>query len=79
MATRHLLNLKLSLRLLLRDVLAGEITLLAIALIVAVASMTSVGFLTDRVSAALEREANQILGGDAPKRPARKGSPSMKV
>ncbi|MEY3201625.1 MAG: hypothetical protein RIR70_1175, partial [Pseudomonadota bacterium] len=54
----------LSARLLKRDFLSGEITLLAIALVVAVASMTSVGFFTDRVASALQREANQVLAGD---------------
>lgn len=49
---------------LLRDLRAGELHLLALALIIAVASLTSVGFLTDRVSQALHREANQLLGGD---------------
>lgn len=56
--------LRLSFRMLLRDLRAGELHLLALALIIAVASLTSVGFLTDRVGQALDREANQLLGGD---------------
>ena len=47
-----------------RDFRAGELNLLGAALIVAVAALTSVGFLADRVSRGLEREANQLLGGD---------------
>src|SRR5574337_964619 len=56
--------LRLALRTLLRDLRAGELHLLGIALVIAVASLVSVGFLTDRVAQALEREANQLLGGD---------------
>lgn len=59
-----LTRLRFAARMLRRDLMAGEITLLAIALVVAVAAMTSVGFFTDRVQAVLEREANQLLGGD---------------
>ena len=44
-----------------RDLRAGELGLLLVALIVAVASLTSVGFFTDRVAQALKREANQLL------------------
>ena len=47
-----------------RDLRAGELNLLVLALLIAVASLTSVGFLTDRVAQALNREANQLLGGD---------------
>jgi len=54
----------LSLRMLRRDLRAGELGLLAMALVIAVASLTSVGFFTDRVAQALKREANQLLGGD---------------
>ncbi|MBS0370251.1 MAG: FtsX-like permease family protein [Proteobacteria bacterium] len=54
----------LSFRMLRRDLRAGELGLLLAALIIAVASLTSVGFFTDRVAQALAREANQLLGGD---------------
>ncbi len=54
----------LSLRMLRRDLRAGELGLLLVALVIAVASLTSVGFFTDRVAQALKREANQLLGGD---------------
>jgi putative ABC transport system permease protein len=55
---------RLGLRTLLRDARAGELRLLLIALIVAVAAVTSVGFLADRVGRALERNAAQMLGAD---------------
>jgi len=54
----------LMLRLLARDWRAGELTLLAVAVVVAVASVTTVDFFTDRVSQALSRQANQLLGAD---------------
>jgi len=54
----------LTLRMLLRDWRAGELRVLAIALVVAVASITSVGFFSDRVRQALTREAHQLLGAD---------------
>ncbi|WP_233238925.1 ABC transporter permease [Bordetella sp. LUAb4] len=64
-ATRGLLHpLRLGVRALLRDTRAGELRLLVIALIVAVAAVTSVGFLADRVGRALERDAAQMLGAD---------------
>ncbi|MBP7628378.1 MAG: FtsX-like permease family protein [Zoogloea sp.] len=47
-----------------RDLKAGELGLLLVALIIAVTSLTSVGFFTDRVARALKLEANQLLGGD---------------
>ncbi len=54
----------LALRLLARDCRAGELTLLAVAVVVAVAGVTTVGFFTDRVNQALSRQANQLLGAD---------------
>ena len=57
-------NLRLALRMMLRDLRAGELHLLGLAIVIAVASLTSVGFLADRVGRALDREANQLLGGD---------------
>ncbi|MDD5176943.1 MAG: FtsX-like permease family protein [Sterolibacterium sp.] len=56
--------LRLMLRMLRRDWRAGELTVLGLALVVAAASLTSVGFLTDRVSQALIQESHQLLGGD---------------
>ncbi|MFZ5462992.1 MAG: ABC transporter permease, partial [Pseudomonadota bacterium] len=49
---------------LLRDFRAGELRLLLLAMVLAVASLTSVSFFTDRLGRALDREAHQLLGGD---------------
>lgn len=57
-------NLPLPLKMLLRDARAGELRVLALALVIAVASVTSVAFFADRVWQALTREANQMLGAD---------------
>ena len=43
---------------------AGELKVLAMALIVAVASVTSVNFFTSRIHQALTGQANDLLGGD---------------
>jgi putative ABC transport system permease protein len=47
-----------------RDWRAGELRVLAAALVIAVASVTSVGFFADRVSQVLVRDAHQLLGAD---------------
>ena len=47
-----------------RDWRAGELTVLALALVVAVASVTSVSFFTARIHLALATQANDLLGGD---------------
>jgi putative ABC transport system permease protein len=57
-------TLRLALRMLLRDLRAGELNILGLALVLAVAALTSVGFLGDRVERAVAREAHQLLGGD---------------
>jgi putative ABC transport system permease protein len=51
-------------RLLARDWRAGELRVLAVGLIVAVTSLTTVAFFADRVKQALSAEANQLLGAD---------------
>lgn len=56
--------LRLSLRLLVRDWRSGELRVLAAALIVAVASVSAVGFFTDRVRLGMDRQASELLGGD---------------
>ena len=53
-----------SLRMLARDWRSGELRILAMALVIAVASVSSVAFLGDRVSRAVARDANQLLGAD---------------
>jgi len=57
-------TLKLALRMLGRDWRAGELNVLAAALVLAVASMGTVGFFADRVKSALTTQANLLLGGD---------------
>ena len=47
-----------------RDWRAGELRILAAALVIAVASVTSVAFFADRIGQALERDAHQLLGAD---------------
>ncbi len=51
-------------RMTLRDWRAGELTLVALALVLAVAALTSVGFLADRLRQGLERDARRMLGAD---------------
>ena len=49
----------------LRDFRAGELRLLAVAVVLAVAALTAVGFFADRLNSGLQRDARQLLGGDA--------------
>lgn len=56
--------MRLTLRFFLRDWRAGELTALFLALLVAVTSVTSVGFFADRVRQSLTLNAHQLLGGD---------------
>jgi len=55
---------RLATRLLLRDWRSGEVTVLVIALVIAVTSATSVIFFTDRISRALENQASELLAAD---------------
>lgn len=48
-----------------RDFRAGELRLLMVAVMLAVAALTAVGFFADRLQGALARDARQLLGGDA--------------
>jgi len=54
----------LAMRMLRRNWSAGELRVLLLALLIAVASVTTVGFFADRVQAALDSQANELLGGD---------------
>ncbi len=56
--------LKLSLTMTLRDWRAGELRFLLAALALAVASLSAVQFFTERMGAALQRDAHQLLGAD---------------
>jgi putative ABC transport system permease protein len=55
----------LALRQLARDFRAGELRLLVVAVMLAVAALTAVGFFADRINGGLARDARQMLGGDA--------------
>ena len=54
----------LGLRNLWRDLRAGELRLIIVAVLLAVAALTSVGFFADRLQGGLQRDARQLLGGD---------------
>jgi putative ABC transport system permease protein len=53
-----------ALRMLRRDWRAGELRVLFAAVVVAVASVSAVGFFTDRIGKALERQASELLAAD---------------
>jgi len=48
-----------------RDLRSGELRLLILAVTLAVAALTAVGFFADRLQGGLQRDARQLLGGDA--------------
>lgn len=48
-----------------RDWRAGELRVLVLAVALAVAALTAVGFFADRLQNGLERDARQLIGGDA--------------
>jgi putative ABC transport system permease protein len=48
-----------------RDFRAGELRLLVVAVMLAVAALTAVGFFADRLNSGLARDATRLLGGDA--------------
>jgi putative ABC transport system permease protein len=56
---------RLGWRTLWRDLRAGELRLLLVAVTLAVAALTAVGFFADRLQGGLARDARQLLGGDA--------------
>ena len=55
---------RMALRALGRDWQSGELRVLAIALVIAVASVAAVGFFTDRIQQAMEHKASELLGAD---------------
>ena len=63
--------LTLALRNLLRDLRSGELAVLVLALLVAVASLTAVGFFTSRIGRAVEQQAGEVLAADLRLRSAR--------
>jgi len=60
----------------LRDLRAGELRLLAVAVMLAVAALTAVGFFADRLNTGLARDARQLLAvtrssaATSPRRPS---------
>lgn len=58
-------GLRLGGRNLWRDLRAGDLRLLMVSVALAVAALTAVGFLADRMQSGLWRDARQLLGGDA--------------
>ena len=48
-----------------RDLRSGDLRLLFVAVTLAVAALTAVGFFADRLKGGLQRDARQLLGGDA--------------
>ena len=58
-------SLSLGWRNLWRDFRSGELNLLIVSVVLAVAALTAVGFFSDRLQAGLWRDARQLLGGDA--------------
>lgn len=54
----------LSLRMLWRDWRGGELRILAVALLIAVTSVTSVGFFIDRVQQGMDRQAAELIAAD---------------
>ena len=49
---------------LLRDLRSGDLRLLILAVTLAVAALTAVGFFADRIKGGLQRDARAMLGGD---------------
>lgn len=56
--------LRQAIRMTARDWRAGELTMLLLALVLAVAALSSVGFLADRLHQGLERDARRMIGAD---------------
>ena len=56
---------RIGLRTLWRDLRSGELRLLILAVTLAVAALTAVGFFADRLKSGLQRDARALLGGDA--------------
>jgi putative ABC transport system permease protein len=54
----------LALRTLAREWKSGELGIVLLALVVAVAALTGVGFLVSRISAAVDMQANEVLAAD---------------
>ncbi|MDA1329170.1 MAG: ABC transporter permease, partial [Proteobacteria bacterium] len=60
-----------------RDLRSGALRVLMVAVVLAVAALSSVSFFADRMSAGLTRDAAQLLGGDAVLRSDRPTPPEV--
>ena len=56
---------RLGWRTLWRDLRSGDLRLVVVAIVLAVAALTAVSFFADRIQGGLQRDARQLLGGDA--------------
>ncbi|MDO8705923.1 MAG: FtsX-like permease family protein [Sulfuricaulis sp.] len=61
---RGVKNFRLALRLLARDWRAGELRILAAAVIIAVGAVTAIGFFSDRLNRAMTYQSADLLGAD---------------
>lgn len=66
-------------RSLVRDWRAGELNVLVLAIALAVAALTAVGFFADRLQNGLNRDARQLMGGDAVVRSDQPAPPSFEA
>jgi putative ABC transport system permease protein len=62
--SRPLASWRLALRLLSRDWRSGELYLLSAALVLTVAAITAVGFFTDRIERAMQRQGGELIAAD---------------
>jgi len=62
--TKRLSIGRFSWRMLLRDWRGGELSILSVALVIAVTSVTAVGFFTDRVERGLKQQAAELIAAD---------------
>jgi len=60
-----------------RDARAGELAVLLAALIVAAGTVTAIGFLTDRINQAVQRQASEVLAADVRLRSAQPIAPKV--
>ena len=69
--------LRLACRTLARNLRSGQLTVLVLALLVAVTALTSVGFFTDRVGKAVQRESAVVLAADLRLRASQPPDPAL--
>jgi len=62
--SRPLITWRIALRLLRQDGRSGELHLLGVALILTLAAITAVGFFTDRVASAMNRQGGDLIAAD---------------